>query len=161
MRVPYKGFSGAGRSTGGGSRRRQAEDSGEKRENEVVVVSDVHSFPWDKKGAKKGAATSKGSGAGSKTKASKATGKDQDADSDSGDGDDNEAIAAKAIKKVLLKAGDAMPIDDMILEVYQDGLPADLDKKTRKTIMNEYLNDRKWLAKLDGVAVDGDSIELE
>lgn len=158
MRVPFKGFSGAGRSTGGGSRRRQAED-GEKRENEVVVVSDIHSFPWDKKGAKKGAASKgTGSGSGSKSKASKATEKAEE--SDAGD-DDNEFIAVKAIKKVLLKAGDAMPIDDMILEVYQEGLPEDMDRKTRKLIMNEYLNDRKWLAKLDGVAVDGDSIELE
>lgn len=155
LRVPYKGFSG-----GGGSTRRRGGDD-EERQNEVVVVGPqgIISFPWDKKGGKKGA-KSAGSGSSSGSGSRKAGSRSKKEDADDGGEGDAETTASKIVKKVLMKGGGSMEADELVLEAYTMAKEGVDDKKQRKEIM-DLVNDKKWLAKVDDVEVDGDTVSME
>jgi len=125
--------------------RRKRDDSGREREDEVTVVTAINSFPWDKKGSKKTATSSKASAGSNSSKSSKG---DEEGDAD----------LSGFVKKLIVKNGGEMDWDDFIMEAYQ-GLPM-TDKAERKSAMNQ-LNDKKWVAALDGIELDGDKISVE
>lgn len=109
---------------------------GKDRPQEVLLVKEVRSWPWDKKGRKgagKTKTTAKGSSASKKT----------DSESDT----DDEDIATKAVMKVL--AGAANPLQ------FYELLPA----VTREVPRSEragaatFYGDEDWVAGLPGVEV--------
>lgn len=118
---------------------RRRDDGSEEREPEVLTFDNIKSAPWEK---------GKGKGKGAK-KTQKAASKQETAP-DNGEVSDQ---AAELIKKVLVKAGGELDLDELGLEVYKL-TSKDVDKVQRKAIMG-LVNDPKFVAGIDDVEVEG------
>jgi hypothetical protein len=120
------------------------------RQPEVLVVSEVHSFPWDKKGGKKSTGST----------AAKNTSKAVSADSDDAEGGDIETRTGALVLAALKEAVDnALELTDLSMAVFQAATSAGWEKSDRKQAMT-LAGDASYLGNLDNVRVSGDVVSL-
>lgn len=123
---------------------------GNPREQEILIVSEVHEFPWDKKGG-----SSKKKAVKKAAKKASSTTKGQEEESSATGGDEDSDSVAAALAAAALEDG---PLSILKLKIKIYGETNDYDMSFRKEVSAK-VSDPEWL-EAAGFTVKGSNVSM-